>query len=311
MCGLTGSVGPNAAARALEGLKSLAYRGYDASGLAVIADGKLYVRRCIGKLENLLESLAADPLPDGNTALAHIRWCTHGENTLENAHPHVVGQVAVVANGVIENSTTVPDTRYIAEAIEAKMKCGLSLKLAARFTADQCKGVFCFAAIAESEPGVVATESRGIALHEKNGLITSATVEPGELHDETWTLQEIRETPEILRRHLELRSPNAVIVGCGSSRHAALSAGCEKVVVASEYEPGMENELVCVSQSGETADVIAALRRAKCCDIYTLAICNSRDSTLANEADEFIFLDCGPERGVAATKSFVQTVRAL
>ena len=311
MCGISCAVGVGAVEKALAGLRNLSYRGYDSNGCAAIVDGNLEVRRAVGKVDQLENLLLENPIGPSTCAIFHCRWATSGSVTEENCHPHVVGQVAVVANGVIENSTTVPDTRYIAEVIEAKMACGLSLKLAARFTADQCKGTFAFAAIAASEPGVIATESRGIALHEKNGLITSAIVEPGELHDETWTLQEIRETPEMLKRHLELRSLNAVIVGCGSSRHAALSAGCETVVVASEYEPGMENALVCVSQSGETADVIAALRRAKYHDIYTLAVCNSRDSTLANEADEFIFLDCGPERGVAATKSFVQTVRAL
>ncbi|HRY29627.1 MAG TPA: glutamine--fructose-6-phosphate transaminase (isomerizing) [Elusimicrobiota bacterium] len=108
------------------------------------------------------------------------------------------------------------------------------------------------------------------------------------------------------------------IVACGTSWHAALvgklllekwaKVVCE-VDMASEFryrEPllGPEDLLVVISQSGETADTIAALRYAKERGAHTLAICNVVGSTIAREAHGKIYTHCGPEIGVASTKAF-------
>ena len=65
-------------------------------------DGQLERRRAEGKLDNLARELAADPL-HGTIGIAHTRWATHGAPTVGNAHPHIVGPVALVHNGIIEN----------------------------------------------------------------------------------------------------------------------------------------------------------------------------------------------------------------
>src|SRR5262245_18673429 len=103
MCGIVGIVGNcDVAQRLFDGLKRLEYRGYDSAGICTIEGGQLVRRRAEGKLDNLARELAADPL-HGITGIAHTRWATHGAPTVGNAHPHIVGPVALVHNGIIEN----------------------------------------------------------------------------------------------------------------------------------------------------------------------------------------------------------------
>jgi len=103
MCGIIGIVGNQPVAdRLVESLKRLEYRGYDSAGIAGQVDGVLQRRRAPGKLRELESVLAHEPLI-ATTGIGHTRWATHGAPTLRNAHPHIVGRVAVVHNGIIEN----------------------------------------------------------------------------------------------------------------------------------------------------------------------------------------------------------------
>ncbi|HEX6784202.1 MAG TPA: glutamine--fructose-6-phosphate transaminase (isomerizing), partial [Sphingomicrobium sp.] len=103
MCGIVGIVGQSdVAQRLFDGLKRLEYRGYDSAGICTIHDGQLDRRRAEGKLDNLARVLADDPL-HGCTGIAHTRWATHGAPSVFNAHPHIVGPIALVHNGIIEN----------------------------------------------------------------------------------------------------------------------------------------------------------------------------------------------------------------
>ena len=79
MCGIIGIIGrTDAAPRMVESLKRLEYRGYDSAGVATLVNGRIERRRAQGKLVNLSDSLAANPLP-GKTGIGHTRWATHGE----------------------------------------------------------------------------------------------------------------------------------------------------------------------------------------------------------------------------------------
>ena len=107
MCGIVGGVSNiSIVALLLEGLKRLEYRGYDSSGLIVLSRSNAFDRvRAVGKVKNLETALKdRTPLLEGNIGIAHTRWATHGEPSVENAHPHISkNSVSLVHNGIIEN----------------------------------------------------------------------------------------------------------------------------------------------------------------------------------------------------------------
>ena len=147
-----------------------------------------------------------------------------------------------------------------------------------------------------------------------------------------YMMKEILEEPQAIRQAMMqdrklllemgigiLRSRQVVITACGTSRFAALIgrylfsrlAGkfCD-VIMGSEFQYFSDsidrNTLViAVSQSGETADVIQGVKRAKENGAQVYSIVNTVGSTLARMADRVLYLNCGPEIGVAATKTFV------
>lgn len=164
---------------------------------------------------------------------------------------------------------------------------------------------------------------------------------------EHYMLKEIFEQPESLRNtmrgrllfadgsaklagldanRLELRSLNRIIItACGTSYYAGMVgeyliedlAGVPvEVEYASEFryrnpiiKPG--TLVFVISQSGETADTLAALREAKTKGATVLGICNAVGSTIARESDGGVYLHAGPEIGVASTKAFSSQVTVL
>jgi glucosamine--fructose-6-phosphate aminotransferase (isomerizing) len=116
-----------------------------------------------------------------------------------------------------------------------------------------------------------------------------------------------------------------IIVACGTSWHAALvgkfyiEGHCRipvEVDIASEFRyrnPVIDDAtlVMVISQSGETADTLAALREATTRGATVMAICNVVDSSIAREAGNVIYTHAGPEIGVASTKAFVTQLTAL
>ena len=106
MCGIIGYVGPlQARDVVLDGLTQLEYRGYDSAGMALLTEEGIYLRKKVGQVSSLRSICTEDV--DSHCGIGHTRWATHGGVTDANAHPHVVGRVVLLHNGIIENYHTI------------------------------------------------------------------------------------------------------------------------------------------------------------------------------------------------------------
>jgi glucosamine--fructose-6-phosphate aminotransferase (isomerizing) len=124
-------------------------------------------------------------------------------------------------------------------------------------------------------------------------------------------------------RRMVMETGEITMVACGTSYHTALifkyltESLCNipvRVEMGSEFKyftPPLHGLVIAVSQSGETADTIAALKKAKAHNCPTLAITNMQGSTVTRIADETLLMRAGPEIGVAATKSYMAQLAAL
>ena len=103
MCGIIGFTGNEPAKDIIiGGLERLEYRGYDSAGLALLSNDQIQVRKRSGKVEELRKLCEAGKMP-ATCGIGHTRWATHGGVTDVNAHPHRVGKVVLIHNGIIEN----------------------------------------------------------------------------------------------------------------------------------------------------------------------------------------------------------------
>ena len=108
MCGIVGYIGHGDTKEIiLQGLKTLEYRGYDSSGMALLSKGEIIVEKKVGKIQNLVDSMK-DKYFSAEIGIGHTRWATHGVPSDRNSHPHysMDKSVAVVHNGIIENYQT-------------------------------------------------------------------------------------------------------------------------------------------------------------------------------------------------------------
>lgn len=149
-----------------EALKRLEYRGYDSAGIATLYDGKIFVKKDAGKIDEIHARLNFDSIP-GKVGVSHTRWSTHGAPTKENAHPHLdcKGNVAVVHNGVIENFLELKDelierghrfisrtdTEVVPHLVEEGLDAGLSLYDATVNALRRLKGSYALAIISTKE----------------------------------------------------------------------------------------------------------------------------------------------------------------
>ena len=171
MCGIFGCIlkNGNAAPIIHASLKRLEYRGYDSVGEATLHDGRLYIKKDQGKIDEVHKIHDLDDLP-GSLGVGHTRWATHGAPLEVNAHPHVDcdGQIAVVHNGIIENFAELKmelenrdhlfksktDTEVIVHLIEESLKTNPSTSLAEAVleAVRRLDGSYAIAVISTKEP---------------------------------------------------------------------------------------------------------------------------------------------------------------
>ena len=168
MCGIVGAVSERDIVPVLvDGLRRLEYRGYDSAGVAIVnGKNKISLRRTVGKVAELEEKLAKDPL-QGLIGVAHTRWATHGGVTEANAHPHVSGgRVAVIHNGIIENFQPIKDemlakgyvfdsetdTEVAAHLIYDYLKQGLDLVAAVGKAVQRFEGAYALLVVDAEDP---------------------------------------------------------------------------------------------------------------------------------------------------------------
>ncbi len=414
MCGIIGILGRDAEAtpRLVEALRRLEYRGYDSAGVATLENGHLDRRRAAGKLRNLEDVLRDTPLP-GTTGIGHTRWATHGPPTLDNAHPHVSGPVALVHNGIIENFRalrseleskghtfeTQTDTETVAHLIADHLQTGLSPQAAVEKALGHLEGAFALAMMFEGEQDLLIGARKGsplvigvgdgemflgsdalavapftnqvVYLEEGDWCVLSrdgyqvyaadgsavtraetpvqgagAAIEKGNYRH--FMQKEIFEQPDstartigayvnALSQSVELPKTDGReidwsafthlhMVACGTAYYATcvaeywfeqLAGLPVKTDIASEFryrEPALPTSgglALFVSQSGETADTLAALRYCKQAGLATAAIVNVPTSSIAREVDLVLPTLAGPEIGVASTKAFTAQLCAL
>jgi glucosamine--fructose-6-phosphate aminotransferase (isomerizing) len=165
MCSIIGYSGIGEVAPILvDGLQKMEYRGYDSVGIATLNNGKLLIRKGIGKVAEVNASLGLKEMP-GLLGIGHTRWATHGGVTDLNAHPHSAcsANVAVVHNGVIENYHELrdcllkdghvfksqTDSEVIAHLLEHYWALKNDIKEAMIHTCNRLLGSFAFVAIFE------------------------------------------------------------------------------------------------------------------------------------------------------------------
>lgn len=410
MCGIVGILGREPVADSIvEALRRLEYRGYDSAGVATLTPKGIERRRAVGKLKNLAGLLAREPLA-GTSGIGHTRWATHGGVTETNAHPHAVGDVVVVHNGIIENFrslkdeliaggavfTTQTDTEVVAQLLSRELGNGKPPREAVKIVLARLQGAFALAILFKGENDLMIAARNGpplaighgagemfvgsdaIALSPFTNRITYLedgdwavlTHDAVEIHDAQGEIvarpmsfsqassmlvdkgnhrhfmaKEIEEQPEVIGHTLAeyvdfaectVRIPDALpfdfsaldritITACGTASYAGLAAKYwferiarlpTEVDIASEFRyreaPLPKNGLaIVVSQSGETADTLAALRYCKSQGQHTLAIVNVPESTIARESELVFRTYAGPEIGVASTKAFTCQLTAL
>lgn len=399
MCGIVGYIGKKSSEEFLiNGLKNLEYRGYDSSGIAIKENNQIQIIKSVGRIRDLEKKIHNSKLLKGNIGIAHTRWATHGEPTVKNAHPHQVGKVTLVHNGIIENAEELKQ-KLLNEGVnfnsdtDTEVACAIINKYyegdpvtAITKALEEIKGSYAFGimfedidklyAVRKDSPLIIGTNSnenyiasdiaaiinytnKYILLEEneiveltsekikayKDGKEIKKDIQSANITKEEadkgsykhYMLKEIMEEPMVLARTLNKYINNMEnvfdvskyeeihIVACGSAMYAGMigrnlleekaNIKCY-VECASEYRYkkiiyDRKTLVILVSQSGETADTVAAMRKAHADGVDTLAIVNVKTSTIAREAKHVMFIEAGPEIAVATTKAYLLQVAVL
>lgn len=191
MCGIVGYLGPqNPKDIIVNGLKKLEYRGYDSAGVAILNDGVTKRVRAMGKLKALEDKLQNEKF-NGHLGIGHTRWATHGAPSERNAHPHQVGGISLVHNGIIENYmeiradllkqgakiTSDTDSELVAHLIANEIERTKDLYKAVENVLEKLRGAFSIVVMWEKEPDRLVAFKDGpplvVGLGEKESFVAS------------------------------------------------------------------------------------------------------------------------------------------
>ena len=405
MCGIVGSISAktNIIPILLDGLKTLEYRGYDSAGLSYLKDGNLIINKVKGRVKGLENNIEKNSF--SNIGIAHTRWATHGKVNEINAHPHNVGKITIVHNGIIENFSKLKhkledkgyqfksesDTEIAAGLLDYYYKKYENIDKAIQKFMKKVDGSYAICMIINDDPNTIYVIKKdspliigtgddtnyiasdvpailkytknyyiledyeygkvtadNITIYDKEGNILNKQLKEYQGSDltsdkgiyEHYMLKEIMEQSTTIRKTVNpyinsiedlLKLPNLTkyeridIIACGTAMHAGLTAKylfeeytntkCE-VFLASEYryQNNFLNDKVLsifISQSGETADTLAALKKVKEANCNTLGIVNVKESSIARILDKVLYTEAGTEIAVASTKAYTAQVALL
>ena len=396
MCGIVGYIGKDKCIpKIIKGLESLEYRGYDSAGIAYKLNDKVQIEKEEGRISILEEKIKKDI--DSYIGIGHTRWATHGRPCKVNSHPHKVGKITLVHNGIIENYEDLKkelsdykfksetDSEVVAALIDklyskekdmikvlARLKDYLVGSYALGILVDGKDEIY---AIRKDSPLIIGISEEGnfiasdvpaileytnmyylllndeyavlsnddVTIYDASGDISTRSLVMFEGSKEAamkngyehYMLKEIFEQPKVVMETINeyissyealkekmagLEKYDAIdIVGCGSAYHVGLVGKYlinkyakipVNVDIASEYRYtehiyNRHHLIILISQSGETADTLAVLRKAKKDNVDTLAIVNVVGSSIAREADKVLYIKAGPEIAVATTKAYL------
>ena len=168
MCGIIGYTGSEDVREVLlDALELLEYRGYDSAGIALRDEesGKTEVRKCAGRVSDLRAICAAEKVVS-QCGIGHTRWATHGGVNDCNAHPHQVGKVTLVHNGIIENYRELIADYDLADTLKSETDSEVVAALLNRFyegkpeeaikkTVSKLKGTFALVILFEDQKDVI------------------------------------------------------------------------------------------------------------------------------------------------------------
>jgi len=402
MCGIIGYIGTKKCVpKLINALEALEYRGYDSAGIGYVKNNTIEIIKEVGKIKNLKEQVNMNV--DAYMGIGHTRWATHGEVNKINAHPHKVGQITLIHNGIIENYQDIKN-RVVKEGYKFKSKTDSEIAAALidslyKENNDMVKtlneaskilrGSYAFVVMVDKDEHIYATRNaipmiaaiaddgnyvasdvpailaytkkymllndldivklskdkieifdKNLNKCEKEIKVFEGTMDAATKNGyEHFMLKEINEQDKVFKDTINYYYDGSMesleknfgfikkfkkidIVACGSAYHTGIvgKSLIEKyadipvnVEVASEYRYkkcfyDKDTLLIVVSQSGETADTLAALRKAKNDGITTMAIVNVIGSSIAREADHVVYIKAGFEIAVATTKAYLAQV---
>jgi len=403
MCGIVGYIGKSRSLPILlDGLKKLEYRGYDSAGIAYFENEEIKLVKSVGRIKNLVNKIneSIDSEIESTIGIGHTRWATHGKVNELNSHPHQVGEITIVHNGIIENYLELRDflkkngysfygntdteiaCAYIdyeyknsqcKDIIKVLNKCcskfvgSYAIVVMIKSITDKlfvmkkdspliiAKGenenfiasdIMAFADKSTSyiilddlEVGVITDKNISIYKDKKKKELSFNIIDTNLVSKDLgsyrhYMLKEINEQVELVNKWndlyldkleelIDLSIYNKIhIIGCGTAYYSGLVGKYllenygdieVNVFIASEYRyqklfVDSNTLVIAVSQSGETADTLACIKRVKELGCKTLGIINVRNSSIDRAVDNVIYTEACQEVAVASTKAYLSQI---